>query len=84
MAEERKAAGGPLEGKTFVITGTLEQWSRDEATRLLQDRGAKVTSSVSKKTDYLVAGSNAGSKLDKANDLGVDVLDERGLLRLLG
>ncbi|MEX0873871.1 MAG: NAD-dependent DNA ligase LigA [Actinomycetota bacterium] len=84
MAEERKAAGGPLEGKTFVITGTLEQWSRDEATRLLQDRGAKVTSSVSKKTDYLVAGENAGSKLDKANDLGVDVLDERGLLKLLG
>jgi len=84
MKEARKAATGPLQGKTFVITGTLEEWSRDEATRLLADRGAKVTSSVSKKTDFVVAGDNAGSKLDKANELGVDVLDEAGLRKLLG
>ncbi len=84
MKEERRAAAGPLQGKTFVITGTLEEWSRDEATRLLVDRGAKVTSSVSKKTDYLVAGDSAGSKLDKANELGVEVLDEAGLRKLLG
>jgi DNA ligase (NAD+) len=84
MKEERKAATGPLQGKTFVITGTLEEWSRDEASRLLVDRGAKVTSSVSKKTDYVVAGDNAGSKLDKANELGVEVLDEAGLRKLLG
>ncbi len=84
MKEDRKASSGPLSGKTFVITGTLERWSRDEATRLLVDQGAKVTSSVSKKTDYLVAGDNAGSKLDKANELGVEVLDEAGLAKLLG
>ncbi len=82
-AEERKAAAGPLAGKTFVITGTLEEWSRDEASRLLAERGAKVTSSVSKKTDYLVAGPNAGSKLDKARELGVEVIDESELAKLL-
>ena len=83
MAEKRKAASGPLVGKTFVITGTLDEWSRDEASRLLTERGAKVTSSVSKKTDYLVAGSNAGTKLDKARELGVEVIDEAGLAKLL-
>jgi DNA ligase (NAD+) len=82
-AEERKTATGPLAGKTFVITGTLEDWSRDEAARLLTERGAKVTSSVSRKTDCLVAGSNAGSKLDKARELGVEVIDEAGLRKLL-
>ncbi|MGH2759243.1 MAG: NAD-dependent DNA ligase LigA, partial [Actinomycetota bacterium] len=83
LAEERKTASGPLRGQSFVITGTLERWSRDDASRLLQDRGAKVTSSVSKKTDFVVAGSNPGSKLDKARDLGVEVLDEAGLQKLL-
>lgn len=83
MAEERTPRTGPLVGKTFVITGTLEEWSRDEASRLLVERGAKVTSSVSKKTDYLVAGENAGSKLEKARDLGVDIIDEAGLRDLL-
>jgi DNA ligase (NAD+) len=83
MTEQRKQTSGPLKGQTFVITGTLDRWSRDEASRLLQERGAKVTSSVSKKTDYVVAGDNPGTKLDKARDLGVEVLDEAGLQKLL-
>jgi DNA ligase (NAD+) len=70
-------------GKTFVITGTLEAWSREEAKELIEARGGKVTSSVSKKTDYLVAGESPGSKLDKATELGVEILDEAGLEKLL-
>ena len=72
-----------LAGKAFVLTGTLESLSRDEATERLRALGAKVAGSVSKKTDYLVAGRDAGSKLDKALELGVAVLDEGGLLALL-
>ncbi|MEX2394943.1 MAG: NAD-dependent DNA ligase LigA [Actinomycetota bacterium] len=83
LAEERKKATGPLVGKTFVITGTLERWSRENAKEQIEQRGGKVTSSVSKKTDYLVAGEAPGSKLDKANTLGVQVLDEAGLANLL-
>jgi len=74
----------PLAGKTFVLTGTLPTLSRDQAKDLLEAAGAKVSSSVSKKTDYVVAGAEAGSKLDKAQALGVAVLDEAGLLGLLG
>ena len=74
----------PLAGKTFVITGTLPTLGRDEAKDLLEAAGAKVAGSVSKKTDYLVAGAEAGSKLDKARELGVEILDEVGLMRLLG
>jgi DNA ligase (NAD+) len=84
LAEERKKASGPLLGKTFVITGTLDTWSREEAKSLIEARGGKVTGSVSKKTDYLVAGESPGSKLEKATELGVEILDEPGLEKLLG
>lgn len=73
-----------LAGLTFVITGTLPTWSRDEATAFIQSHGGKVTGSVSKNTDYLVAGEAAGSKLAKAEALGVVVLDEAGLRDLAG
>jgi DNA ligase (NAD+) len=73
----------PLAGKTVVLTGTLESLSRDQASDRLRALGAKVAGSVSKKTDYVVAGRDAGSKLDRARELGVPVLDEAGLLALL-
>ena len=71
-------------GKQFVLTGKLETLSRDEARALIELRGGRVTSSVSKKTDYVVAGEDAGSKLDKAQELGLNVIDETGLKSLLG
>ncbi|HUD33727.1 MAG TPA: helix-hairpin-helix domain-containing protein, partial [Variovorax sp.] len=73
----------PLAGKTFVITGTLPTLSRDEAKDKLEAAGAKVAGSVSKKTDYVVAGAEAGSKLEKANLLGIAVIDEQGMLDIL-
>ena len=82
-AEVKQATGQPLAGKTFVLTGTLESLTRDQASDRLQALGAKVSGSVSKKTDYVVAGRDAGSKLDKARELGVMVLDEAGLRALL-
>ncbi len=84
--ESAAAARAPkrLAGKTIVLTGTLPTLSRDEAKDLLEAAGAKVAGSVSKKTDYVIAGAEAGSKLDKAQELGVAVLDEAGLRALLG
>ncbi|RCW72679.1 NAD-dependent DNA ligase LigA [Pseudorhodoferax soli] len=73
----------PLAGKTFVLTGTLPTLSRDAAKEMLEAAGAKVAGSVSKKTDYVVAGEEAGSKLEKAQQLGIAVLDEAGMLALL-
>jgi DNA ligase (NAD+) len=79
----RKREKGPLDGKTFVITGTLPTLKREEAKERVEAAGGKVTGSVSKKTDYLVAGEEAGSKLDKARSLEVPVIDEAALLALL-
>jgi DNA ligase (NAD+) len=76
--------GGALSGKTFVLTGTLPNLKREEAAAKIEAAGGKVTGSVSKKTDYVVAGDEAGSKLEKAQKLGVSVIDEAGLLKLLG
>jgi DNA ligase (NAD+) len=78
--KRRRAARGPLEGKTFVLTGTLPNLSREAATEMIEDAGGRVTASVSKKTDYVVAGESPGSKLAKAEQIGVAVIDEDGLL----
>jgi DNA ligase (NAD+) len=79
---ERRASGGPLEGKTLVLTGTLPELTREEAGALIKAAGGKVVSSVSKKTDYVVAGENPGSKLAKAEKYETEILDEAGLLAL--
>jgi DNA ligase (NAD+) len=70
-------------GKTFVLTGTLEGMSRDEAAALIEERGGRVSSSVSKKTSYVLAGKDPGSKMDKARELGVEILDQLQFVRML-
>jgi DNA ligase (NAD+) len=82
-AAERRTHGGPLEGKTFVLTGTLGDLTREDATAMIRRAGGKVTGSVSKNTDYVVAGESPGSKLAQAEELGTPVLDERGLRKLV-
>lgn len=86
VMEQKQVSPGeqPLVGLTFVITGTLPTFSRDKIKEMIQQAGGKVTDSVSKKTDYLVVGENAGSKLEKARELGVKILDEAGILALVG
>jgi DNA ligase (NAD+) len=81
---QKKQRGTKLVGKTFVLTGTLAHFTRDEAKKMIEDAGGKVTGSVSKKTDYVVAGTDAGSKLDKAKELGVHVIDEKEMQRIVG
>ena len=81
---ERRKQGGPLDGKTLVLTGTLPDLSREQATRLIRLAGGKVVNSVSKKTDYVIAGDSPGSKLAKATELGTEVIDEDGLRELVG
>ena len=73
-----------LEGKTFVLTGELPSFTRDEAKDMIRKRGGSVSSSVSRKTNYVVAGENPGSKYDKARELGVTVVDESGFKALIG
>jgi DNA ligase (NAD+) len=79
-----KKKTGPLTGKTFVVTGTLAAFSRSQAEKAIEELGGKVTGSVSKKTDYVVAGENPGAtKFDKAQDLGIEILDEKAFKKLL-
>src|SRR6185312_8444298 len=80
---EQRSTGGPLEGKTVVLTGTLPELTREEAATLVKNAGGKVVNSVSKKTDFVVAGENPGSKLAKAEKFGTAILDEDGLKDLL-
>jgi DNA ligase (NAD+) len=81
--EEAVAADGPLTGKAFVLTGTLPGMSREAATGLIAAAGGRVAGSVSAKTDYVVVGDEPGSKLDKARELGIALLDEQGLRDLV-
>ena len=79
----KKQRGTKLTGKTFVLTGTLPTLTRDEAKKMVEDAGGRVSGSVSKKTDFVVAGEDAGSKLDKAKELGVKVIGEKELQEML-
>jgi DNA ligase (NAD+) len=79
---KKRERGTKLAGKTFVLTGTLQKYTRDAAKKMIEDAGGKVTGSVSKKTDYVVAGADAGSKLDKAKEIGVAIIDEKEMEQL--
>ena len=83
MTAEKRTRGTKLTGMTFVLTGTLPTLTRDIAKEKIEAAGGKVSGSVSKKTTYVVAGEDAGSKLEKAREMGVAVLDEAGLLEML-
>ena len=83
VAARKKAGGGILAGKTFVLTGTLPSMTREEATEKIESQGGHVTGSVSRKTDYVVAGESAGSKLDKARELGVKIIDEAAFRKII-
>jgi DNA ligase (NAD+) len=84
LSGKKKERGTKLAGKTFVLTGTLAHHTRQDAKKLIEDLGGRVAGSVSKKTDYVIAGSDAGSKLDKARDLGIPIVGEDEMDRLLG
>jgi DNA ligase (NAD+) len=84
LTGQKRQRGTRLAGKIFVVTGRLSKYTREEAEKTIEDAGGKVTKSVSKKTDYVVAGADAGSKLDKARELGVKVIDEKEMERLSG
>ncbi len=84
FAGKKKERGTKLAGKTFVLTGTLPKLTRDQAKKIIEDAGGRVSGSVSKKTDYVVAGADAGSKLDKAKELGVAVIGEEEMQKLAG
>ena len=81
---QRSSAGSTLWEKSFVITGTLESLKRSEAKELILSKGGRIASSVSSRTDFLVAGDSAGSKLEKARDLGITILDEEEFIKLFG
>jgi len=81
--EQKRKEDGKLKGKQFVLTGTLPGYSRDQAKQMIEESGGRVVGSVSKKTDYVVAGADPGSKLEKARTLGITILDEAGLRELL-
>ena len=83
LPEPTESPAGPLAGKTFVLTGTLSSMTREQAQETLEKQGARVSGSVSKKTNYVVAGEEAGGKLEKARQLGVETLDEEAFLALI-
>jgi DNA ligase (NAD+) len=80
----QKAKGDKLAGKTFVLTGTLENYTRDEAKEIIENEGGKVTSSVTKRTSYVIAGESPGSKYDKAMKLDIPIIDENEFKVLIG
>ncbi|MBC7926339.1 MAG: NAD-dependent DNA ligase LigA, partial [Bryobacteraceae bacterium] len=84
FTHEKRKSTGALSGQTFVLTGTLPVWSREEAKEKIESAGGKVSGSVSKKTNYVVSGEDAGSKLEKARELGLEIIDEARLRELTG
>ena len=84
MHAQQEEKGDRLAGKTFVLTGTLSRYTRDQAAALIAGEGGKTSSSVSKKTDYVLAGENAGSKLTRAESLGIPILSEEEFETMLG